>query len=63
MKNLRRPWTEQEESDLLKWAAEGVSVLLMAARLKRSLMAVHGRLTILRKRQKAQPTPPRPDPG
>jgi hypothetical protein len=57
MKNLRRRWTEQEESALRKWAAEGVPVLLMAARLKRSLMAVQGRLTILRKRQKSKPPP------
>jgi hypothetical protein len=60
---LRRPWTEKEESDLLKWTSEGVSVLLMAARLKRSLMAVHGRLTILRKRQKAKPASSPPDAG
>jgi hypothetical protein len=40
-----------------------VSVLLMAARLKRSLMAVHDRLTILRKRQKEKPRLPRSDPG
>jgi cephalosporin-C deacetylase-like acetyl esterase len=63
MKNLRRRWTRQEESDLLKWASQGVSVLLMAARLKRSLSAVHDRLTILRKRQKARPQPPRSDAG
>ena len=49
---LRRPWTENEESDLLQWEAEGVSVMLMAARLKRTMMAVYGRLTVLRQRQK-----------
>jgi hypothetical protein len=63
MKNLRRRWTKQEESDLLKWASQGVSVLLMAARLKRSIMAVQDRLTILRKRQKGETGPPPSDAG
>jgi hypothetical protein len=55
MKKLRRPWTEKDESDLLKWDAEGVSVMLIAARLKRTMMAVHGRLTILRQRLRSKP--------
>ena len=51
--NLRRLWTEKEESNLLMWSSEGVSVTLMAARLKRTRMAVFARLTILRKRQRS----------
>jgi len=41
---LRRPWTEKEESDLLKWRSDGVSVAIIAVRLKRTVMAVQNRL-------------------
>jgi DNA-binding CsgD family transcriptional regulator len=50
--NRRRPWTRQEESDLLKWLSDGVSLAVIAVRLKRTVMAVQNRLTMLRKRQK-----------
>ena len=55
MTKLRRPWTEKEESDLLKWSSEGASVMLMSARLKRSMMAVNARLSIVRHREKSKP--------
>ena len=41
---LRRPWTEKEESDLLKWRSDGVSIAIIAVRLKRTAMAVQNRL-------------------
>ena len=41
---LRRPWSEKEESDLLKWRSEGVSIAIIAVRLKRTVMAVQNRL-------------------
>jgi len=50
--NLKRPWTEDEEANLLKWVSEGVSVFVIAVRLKRSVMAVQNRSYQLQKRQK-----------
>lgn len=47
--NRRRPWTEQEETDLLKWAAEGRSLAIIAVRLKRSREAVQARFYLRRK--------------
>jgi hypothetical protein len=48
--NLRRPWTPEDEQELLELAARGASKTLMSARLKRSRMAIEGRLTVLRAR-------------
>ena len=47
--NRRRPWTEQEEVDLLKWHAEGKSFAIISVRLKRSVMAVQNRFYGLQK--------------
>ncbi len=49
--NLKRPWTEDEEANLLKWLSEGVSLFAISARLKRSVMAVQNRSYQLQKRQ------------
>ena len=50
--NRRRPWTEDEEANLLKWLSEGTSIFVIAVRLKRSVMAVQNRSYQLQKRQK-----------
>jgi hypothetical protein len=50
--NRRRPWTEDEEANLLKWLSEGTSLVIIAIRLKRSVMAVQNRSYQLQKREK-----------
>jgi hypothetical protein len=50
--NLKRPWTEVEEANLIKWLSEGVSLFAISARLKRSVMAVQTRAYQLQKQQK-----------
>jgi hypothetical protein len=47
-KNFRRPWTPEEDNQLREMAAAGKSVTLIALRLKRTEMAVRGRMRILR---------------
>jgi hypothetical protein len=55
--NRRRPWTRQEEDDLRKWVSEGVSLAIIAVRLRRTLMAVQNRISQLRKQQKPESEP------
>ena len=50
--NRKRPWTEDEEANLLKWLSEGTSVFVIAVRLKRSVMAVQNRSYQIQKREK-----------
>ena len=57
--NLRRPWTPAEEQELLVLESRGASKTLMSARLKRSRMAIDGRLTVLRARAVTQEVTPR----
>ena len=48
---LRRPWTSEEESNLLEWLSKGVSLAVVSVRLKRSVMAVQNRYYQLRDKQ------------
>jgi hypothetical protein len=48
---LRRPWTSEEESNLLEWLSNGVSLAVVSVRLKRSVMAVQNRYYQLRDKQ------------
>ena len=48
---LRRPWTSEEESNLLEWVSKGVSLAIVSIRLKRSVMAVQNRYYQLRDKQ------------
>jgi DNA-binding CsgD family transcriptional regulator len=50
--NRRRPWTDQEQHDLLKWADEGISLERIAVRLNRTVMAVQNRLYALKGKAK-----------
>ena len=66
--NRRRPWTEKEQHDLLRWTDEGISLERIAVRLNRTVMAVQNRLYALKGKAKpetAQPeqeqTPPATD--
>ena len=52
--NLRRPWTEQEEQELLELAARGFSVTRLAVRLRRTRSAIEGRISVLRARARSQ---------
>ena len=58
--NRRRPWTDQEQHDLLQWADEGISLERIAVRLNRTVMAVQNRLYALK--GKAKPDDGQPDP-
>ena len=53
--NRRRPWTAEEEQELSDLAAHGASTIRMAARLRRSRMAIEGRLSVLRVRARKDP--------
>jgi DNA-binding CsgD family transcriptional regulator len=46
--NRRRPWTDQEQHDLLQWADQGISLERIAVRLNRTVMAVQNRLYALK---------------
>ena len=54
--SLRRPWTEQEEQELLELAARGFSMPRLSARLRRTQSAIEGRLSILRARSRKRAT-------
>ncbi len=59
--NRRRPWTEKEQHDLLRWTDEGISLERIAVRLNRTVMAVQNRLYALKasaKPQQEQPEQP-----
>ena len=43
----KRPWTPEEESSLRMLAEGGVSALLIAAKLKRTLTATRGRASVI----------------
>jgi hypothetical protein len=47
-KNFRRPWIPEEDKQLREMAAAGKSVTLISLRLKRTEMAVRGRMSILK---------------
>jgi hypothetical protein len=47
-KNARRPWAPEDDKQLGEMAAAGKSVTLISLRLKRSQMAVRGRMSILK---------------
>lgn len=59
--NRRRPWTEKEQQDLLRWTHEGISLERIAVRLNRTVMAVQNRLYALK--GKAKPEPGQAEPG
>jgi hypothetical protein len=50
--NRRRPWTEKEQHDLLRWTDEGISLERVAVRLNRTVMAVQNRLYALKGKAK-----------
>ena len=50
--NRRRPWTEKEQHDLLRWTDEGISLERVAVRLNRTVMAVQNRLYALKGKPK-----------
>jgi hypothetical protein len=54
MIKLRRPWTEEEERQLLEMARMDKSKHVIAAALKRSTSAVKGRLKVLRDRERSE---------
>jgi hypothetical protein len=59
--NRRRPWTEKEQHDLLRWTDEGISLERIAVRLNRTVMAVQNRLYALKasaKPEQEQPEQP-----
>ena len=57
---LRRPWTSEEESNLLEWLSNGVSLAIVSVRLKRSVMAVQNRYYQLRGKQEPSEDVSRP---
>jgi hypothetical protein len=52
--SLRRPWTEQEELELLELVAKGFSITRLSARLRRTQSAIEGRIAVLRARARNQ---------
>jgi hypothetical protein len=60
--NRRRPWTEKEQHDLLRWTDEGISLERMAVRLNRTVMAVQNRLYALKGKAKPD-SESKPDQG
>jgi len=54
MIKLRRPWTEEEERRLLEMARMDKPKHAIAAALKRSTLAVKGRLKALRDRERSE---------
>ena len=50
--NKNRPWTEEEERQLLALKAAGRSAVSISAALKRSAGAVEGRLSVIRARER-----------
>ena len=47
-----RPWTEEDDRRLLEMRAAGRSTVSIAAALKRSAGAIHGRLSVVRLEKK-----------
>ncbi len=47
-RNAKRPWEPQEEQQLREMAEAGKSITVIALRLKRTVTAVRGRLSILK---------------
>jgi hypothetical protein len=47
-KNARRPWEPEEEKQLREMAEAGKTITMMALKLKRTVIAVRGRLSILK---------------
>ena len=47
-KNLKRPWTPEEDELLRKLAEANASPALMAAKLMRSMMAVRAHASVLK---------------
>ena len=60
--NRRRPWTEKEQQDLLRWTDEGISLERVAVRLNRTVMAVQNRLYALKGKAKPEPGKSEPEP-
>ncbi len=56
--NRRRPWTDKEQHDLLRWTDEGISLERIAVRLNRTVMAVQNRLYALKAIPKSEPEQP-----
>jgi DNA-binding CsgD family transcriptional regulator len=56
--NRRRPWTEKEQHDLLRWTDEGISLERIAVRLNRTVMAVQNRLYALKASMKPESEQP-----
>ena len=50
--NRRRPWTPEQEHELLELVSQGVSISRISARLRRSRQAIEGRLSRLRTRDR-----------
>ncbi len=47
-KNARRPWEPEEEKQLREMAEAGKTITMIALRLKRTVTAVRGRLSIIK---------------
>jgi hypothetical protein len=47
-KNARRPWEPEEEKQLREMAEAGKTITMMALKLKRTVTAVRGRLSIIK---------------
>jgi hypothetical protein len=47
-KNARRPWEPEEEKQLREMAEAGKTITMISLRLKRTVTAVRGRLSILK---------------
>jgi DNA-binding CsgD family transcriptional regulator len=56
--NRRRPWTDKEQHDLLRWTDEGISLERIAVRLNRTVMAVQNRLYALKASTRSEPEQP-----
>ena len=47
-KSARRPWEPEEEKQLREMAEAGKTITIIALKLKRTVIAVRGRLSILK---------------
>ena len=47
-KNARRPWEPEDEKQLRQMVEAGKTITIIALRLKRTVTAVRGRLSILK---------------
>ena len=47
-RNTKRPWTPEEDNQLREMAGAGKSIIMIALKFKRTVLAVRGRASILK---------------